>query len=203
MYADRTARGRINPASMAAAVGINGALIAALLLSSPEIRETFDPPIEGYNVPNPPPPPPPPEPEIRPIEKVVEARPLALPDAPDPVIDTPRGADVIVGTSEPPIPAGSGDTGTSSVVVDPPKPAPVFVEASPDPQAARDFQPPFPPSEQRLGNSGSVTVRVLIGADGRVKDVRSVSAASDAFFDAASGAVALALPPRDSRRGGV
>jgi protein TonB len=35
-----------------------------------------------------------------------------------------------------------------------------------------------------MGNPGKVTVRVLIGTDGRVKQVEPVTATSDAFFRA-------------------
>ena len=57
-----------------------------------------------------------------------------------------------------------------------------MVDAAPDPRAR--FQPDYPASERRSGIEGVVVVRVLIGADGRVKAVQQVRAASDAFFEA-------------------
>jgi protein TonB len=62
---------------------------------------------------------------------------------------------------------------------------PVMVDAFIDPRYQNLLQPPYPPEEQRAGNSGRVVLRVLVGTDGRVKQVEKVSAASDAFFAAA------------------
>ena len=62
--------------------------------------------------------------------------------------------------------------------------APVIVAPGIDPRYAGDFQPLYPAGEQRMGRSGEVTVRVLIGTDGRVKQVEPVSATSDAFLRA-------------------
>jgi protein TonB len=63
-----------------------------------------------------------------------------------------------------------------------PVPDPVRVEARLDPRS--ELQPPYPASEQRAENEGSVTVRITIGPDGRVKQVEKVKATSDAFFKA-------------------
>ena len=51
-----------------------------------------------------------------------------------------------------------------------------------DDHYANAFQPPYPAAEQRAGQEGVVTVRVLIGVDGRVRQVEQVAAASDAFW---------------------
>jgi protein TonB len=75
------------------------------------------------------------------------------------------------------------DRGTKSMPVDPPV-EPVFVEAGIDRRYAHDLQPPYPPSMQRLGVEGSVTVRVRIGTDGRVLSVELVRADDPAFFAA-------------------
>jgi protein TonB len=61
---------------------------------------------------------------------------------------------------------------------------PVLVGARPDPRFARALQPDYPPSERRAEREGRVTVRVLVGIDGRVKQIELVSAASDQFFEA-------------------
>ena len=61
----------------------------------------------------------------------------------------------------------------------------MIVGASYDPRFASALQPPYPSSEIRAGNAGRVVLRVLIGTDGRVKQVERISAASDAFFAAA------------------
>lgn len=67
--------------------------------------------------------------------------------------------------------------------VDPPKPPPpVRIEARMDPRS--EVQPPYPTSEQRANKEGSVTIRVLIGTDGRVKEAQMVRADSEAFYRA-------------------
>jgi protein TonB len=62
---------------------------------------------------------------------------------------------------------------------------PVIVDAFVESRYQGLLQPPYPPEEQRAGNSGRVVLRVLVGTDGRVKQVEKVLAASDAFFAAA------------------
>ena len=183
MYADRYERAKPNPVSLTAAVGINAALVAALLFSAPEIIETFDPPMTIYPVRDDPPPPPEPQPQpkrdtkvptdIRIVTPIPEVPPLPTDNqvAGTPVLPPPIPFD-------PGPPAGAG----GGVAVDPPAPAPVLTEASPDPRA--EFQPDYPPSGRREGVEGAVTVRVLVGADGRVKAVEQVRSIGDAFFAA-------------------
>lgn len=184
MYADRYGRAPMRPGSLAAAVAINGALIAALLFSAPEILKPPETPFEGYPV-NADPPPPLPKPEQR-VERAKAPVTDPLPFIPNPRIDLPLPpVNPEIGTIDPPpIPSDPGSGTEPRVTVDPPRPAPVLVDAAPDPRYARDFQPDYPPSERRAGNEGKVTVRLLVGADGRVKEVQRLTAASDAFFDA-------------------
>ena len=63
-----------------------------------------------------------------------------------------------------------------------PPPEPVRKDARIDPRSA--LQPPYPASEQRMGAEGIVSIRVLIGPDGRVKAAEKVKATSDAFYQA-------------------
>jgi len=67
---------------------------------------------------------------------------------------------------------------------DPPAPrAPVIVTARlTSPPSA--LQPAYPAAMRRAGTEGSVTVRVRIGTDGRVREVQLVSATHDQFFEA-------------------
>jgi protein TonB len=190
MYADRyTGPGRFSPGGLVAAVGINAGVIGALMFAAPYAAPTpEEPPMTIIDVPIEPPVTPPPEPQPREAVK-----PTALPYVPKPIIpliqplDTgPTTTDVLPLT--PPSP-GTGTlegTGTGeSVTVDPPAPPPaLLVGPALDARYADALQPPYPAAEQRLGNDGRVTVRVRIGADGRVKEVRRVSATSDAFFRA-------------------
>lgn len=102
------------------------------------------------------------------------------PFIPDPAVDfTLDKAAITPGTFDP-LPSVQPQF---DKLVDPPR-TPVFAQALPDPRYARDFQPNYPPSMQRMDMEGSVTVRVKIGADGRVLSVERLSAASDAFWDA-------------------
>ena len=185
MYADRNARTKPNPVSLTAAVGINAALVAALLLSSPEIAEQFDTPFIGYDVPDPvvPPPEPPKPTEAKPADSAPRD-PLIV----TPIPEVPTTSDnriettTIIPPSLPPIPLPPAPDPGTGVTIELPKPAPVLVEAAP--ARGVDFQPEYPPNERRAGTEGNVTVRVLIGTDGRVKAVEAVRSASDAFFQA-------------------
>ena len=187
MYADRNAKGHLRPGSMAAAVAINAALITAVMTSAPGLWTSPSRPFTAYNVPLDSPPPPP-EPQPAPAEAKIRTAPEPLPIAPKPMIEPRFSPPVeITATGEPqPLPSGiPGGTGTTEAMpFDPPKPAPVLVEASPDPRGMREFQPDYPASERRLGHEGAVTVRVLIGVDGRVKAVEGVRSANEAFLDA-------------------
>lgn len=188
MYADRFAgERRFNPAGLLAAVGINAGVVVALMIAAPHVAQTFDDPLEITNIPITPPPPPPTEPEPQP--RTAAARPDRIETVP-PVV--PRPADngpIVFADPLPPVPGPTG-TGTgmgegTGMAIDPPAPpAPVIVAPGLDPRYAADLQPDYPAAERRMGNPGKVTVRVLIGADGRVKEVEPVSATSDAFFRA-------------------
>src|SRR3546814_13807544 len=61
----------------------------------------------------------------------------------------------------------------------PPAP-PVRIE--PEMRAGIALQPPYPASERRMNREGTVTIRLLIGADGRVKSAEKVRATSEAFY---------------------
>lgn len=191
MDADRYAGGRrFNAGGLVAAVGINAGLIAALMAAGVHIASPpEDPPITIIDVPiTPPPEPKPAEPQPR-----EAARPTPQPYVPEPAVPVPQPLDPDpIGTSDviAPIPdpltgTPTGTGGDDAVTVDPPAPpAPVLVGPTIDPRHADALQPPYPPAEQREGKDGRVTVRVRIGADGRVREVRRVAATSDAFFRA-------------------
>lgn len=192
MYADRYAgsdrfsSSRFNPAGLAAAIGINAAVIGALLFAAPYVG--IAPPggsIDIYEVPidpvppEPTPQPPQPRSSARPIERIETVPPIV-----ESVIDLgrPIAADPLPFPPSGDLAGGGTEAGTTSA--DPPAPAPVIVGPSIDPRYAADLQPAYPPSEQRLSREGRVTVRVLVGPDGRVRQVERVSATSDAFFAA-------------------
>lgn len=186
MYADRNARKPLNPVGLTAAIGINAALIGALLLSNPTVTQFIGTTLETRNIPiTPPPEPIPPEPQPR--KETVAKRELTRPDPKVPLPPIPDAGPVATADPAPdpgpPIDTGAGG-GTGVAVDPPPVPAPVLVAASPDPRAMADFQPPYPPAERREGLEGRITVRVLIGVDGRVKAFEAVSSDAPGFVEA-------------------
>jgi protein TonB len=170
-----------NGASLAVVILLHGAALTALALSKMEYVRLTPPILEGYNVPiNDPPP-------DQPVEKATEApRIKSVVTAVPPKVKTDVTTDPL--TAEPLVEPQPFDPFPGQAIkiekpADPPKPLPpVRVEAKIDPRS--ELQPPYPPSEERAGNEGSVTVRLLVGADGRVKAVEKVRAASDAFWRA-------------------
>lgn len=176
---------RLNRASLAAALLINGGMLAALLLAAPEI--IVKPPIDILTLlPITEPVPPPPEPakpiaKTNPAPKPTPVIPKTLVPDPTPTVDlTLTGANKV----EVDLVDGSGGIGKAIDPPAPPPPLPVFIEPEFDQRYARGFQPDYPAAERRLGREGSVAVRVLIGTDGRVKQVERQSATSDDFFAA-------------------
>jgi protein TonB len=185
-YGDRYGAGpAFKPGSMALALGLTVAPIVGLVMG---LQITHIIPtttiIEAYPVPPDPPPPPPdpvqPKPKTPTIETVytpphplVDVPPINL--LPTTVDPPPLNLDPLVGKAPDPGPA------LPPVAIA----KPVMVDAFVDPRYQGLLQPPYPAEEQRAGNSGRVVLRVLIGTDGRVKQVEKVSAASDAFFAAA------------------
>ncbi|WP_228275148.1 energy transducer TonB [Stakelama tenebrarum] len=211
MIADRS---RISPgsraASFSAALAINGLMILGMIYAAPQIG--ILPPkgaIETYNVPKDPPPPDPIEQKVEPrpdtpVEQVVQP-PIVTPD---PIIPV-EPVNPIQGTTRIPVelpPIGPIDNigiPSGGAASGPVEPAPLpLVEAQVDPRYAENLQPDYPPLERRRGNEGVVVVRVLIGTDGRVSEVRKVRADSDAFYEKhpTPGADPLALQAGDARR---
>lgn len=180
MYADRINPRRLNPASLGAAVAINGGVLAALFLAAPEILQgprPVDPPIDTYNVP---PDPPPPEVTKKKVERV-ERLPIVVPK--QPVVLPSKDPAFTDTTDRFPSTDAHPDPGPAAEPTREPIP-PVLVDAKLDQRFADRFQPTYPSSELRASREGAVTVKVLIGMDGRVKAVEPVRADSAAFLDA-------------------
>jgi protein TonB len=181
MYADKYARRtKLDPGSLTLALLLNGTIVAGLIAFAAPTMFTriADPGIDVINIPlQPPPPPNPPTPDTKnpaPTPKEIAAIPKSIVPTP-PIDEHPYVA--------PTTPAGPiGGTIDGGGGVTPFKPTPVVIGAEIDKRFVNSFQPEYPPGERRDGREGRVTVRVLIGTDGRVKQVERVSAASDAFF---------------------
>lgn len=190
--------------SFGAALAINGAIIAGLIFSVPHFLPKPQPkPFEGTNIPLPTPEPVKLEkPKPQPKKPVADTE--ARPTVPDPILPTTsenriQGTDVIPDILPPAKPVDTGPTTT----IDPPKPLPALIGATTDPRYAQDFQPEYPAQEMRAQRDGLVTLRVRIGADGRVKAVEPVSATSDAFFAVTKRQALGKWRFRPATRGGV
>ncbi len=184
MYANQFAANRgFKPGSFTLALCMTALPIAGLIISTQasNIARIIHPPIVIETIPLPKDPPPDPKPQPKtadPIDQKIYTPPIENPPISDnKVITTPTFPD-----PPPPIPSGTG-TEILKPPVTPPKP--VIIDSIYDQRFANALQPPYPASEIRSGNTGRVVIKVLIGADGRVKQVVRVSAASDAFFAAA------------------
>jgi protein TonB len=201
MYADRhLQQPRFNPAGLTAAIAINAAFVAALMFTVPGVIQTFKPekPLTIYRVPIDPPPPP--EPTNQPIVKATH--PIETIDAPIRRVPTDTTTDLstTVDITGPTIGLDPGP-----VTIDPPlPPAPLpLVDPAIDSRYAGDFQPAYPAAERRAGREGRVTVRVLVGIDGRVKDAQRLTATSDDFWQATLNRALAKWRFRPGTRGGV
>jgi periplasmic protein TonB len=175
---------RRHPVAMVAAVAINLAAVSAVLLSKSGYVVIKPDPFELIKVTEPPTPEPVTErePDIKRPEPSPFVPPQQVPSRPSDDAPTVTGTPIL-----PPL----GGTGFGETAIQPrveptptPTPAPVIVDAMPVPSAMRDFQPPYPPQLLRTGVEGKALVRVLIGTDGRVKQVAIISADDPLFADA-------------------
>ncbi|MFT3965135.1 MAG: TonB family protein [Sphingobium sp.] len=175
----------LSPASVAGVVIVHAALGAAIV-SMTAIKALRDDPdvIWVKNIPATPPKADPAK--AQPAAKTEAAAERRITTVP-PVIDLPKPPQIgDMAKPDPiPLPGGSGGTGAFPDIIRTPDPvAPVMVEAKPDARYMRDFQPPYPAAMLRLQMEGNVTVRLTVGADGRVLDIALVSAADPAFYEA-------------------
>jgi protein TonB len=60
-------------------------------------------------------------------------------------------------------------------VAPPPKPRPAPVRVRVNPRLQKEVRVPYPAKARRLGIEGTVTIQVMVGADGAVKETRLVS----------------------------
>lgn len=138
--------------------------------------------------------PPPPPSEPTPVEtKAVEVKPITHVTVPKPIIDLKPSTDFTAKPTDPgPVPftptVGNDPTPTPYVPIPVPMPPPaadpVITKVMRDPKYARAFQPDYPATMQRQEMEGRVSVKVLVGTDGRVKQVQILSATDPAFAEA-------------------
>lgn len=186
MYADRlNPRQEFKLGSMILALGMTALPIVGLVTAthaSQLIKKVSI--FEGTSIPLPPPPPPP---KREPAAKKPAVNPAPIPDPYVPLTKPSVDPVNTVGSGPPtepsdPAPSDSG-TGTDIGTKVPPPPPPVIVGSQYDSRFNNVLQPPYPADRIRAGESGRVVVRVLIGADGRVKQVEYVSGANGSFFE--------------------
>jgi protein TonB len=169
---------RTSPFGIGATIAVHAAAVGVFLMLPKEVIETVLPgPFITHAIPLDLPPPPPKE-NRQEDKKPLQHEQTQKPFARDPIITNAtdnilKGGDIVL----PPV--GDGGNG---VMIDPPS-DPVLTDALPDPKAMRDFQPTYPPSMQRAQAEGKVTVRVRVGADGRVLAVEKLFATNDAFWE--------------------
>lgn len=198
---------RWSPGGLAAAVGINAAVLAALATANPEVIASLPiPPLTIYTVPEPIPPEPLPQPQPKPQReaRAAIARPDPKPAPIDPVIDLGRGPEISFGTGPnitlDPVPPGAG-AGVGAGPAEPPAPPPL-IGATRDPRHVDAFQPGYPAAKLRLEEEGRVQVRVLVGTDGRVKAVEPIGSPDPAFFAATRKQALARWRFRPATRGG-
>ena len=171
-YAD--IKNRPSPASLGSAFIINGLMIMGIIFAAPNIvGDPADVPttIEFIT-------PPKPDTMIEKPETKSEpgkiAKPLTQPPTPPLGPKSDNDADAETGLIEvpplPPLPLGDG-----TIFENPPiRIEPMFKGAVIHPQYRGDLQPEYPPGLIRQEVEGSVTLRVLVGTDGRVKAIEPV-----------------------------
>ena len=181
---------RSSPTSLVVVVAVHAAAIAALALAKIEPPQFFKrAPIDIYDVPiNPDPPEIPPEPVKDRAEPQKSVLTVPRPENRPPVMTDFR-APVTEPTDTVMVDPYVGEAARPRVEPLPPPPPPP--QAIPDPVRTEaklrpgiELLPHYPASEERAEAEGSVTIRLLIGPDGRVKAAEKVAAASEAFWRA-------------------
>ena len=183
MYADRYAKQKkLDPASLGLSALLVGGIMTGMIFSAPDFVKKIPTSITLYPIPETPPPPPNPEPLPKKQEVLKpKAETQIIPPRQEVTIDTPKGFTITPGPNKVEITEGTTGGTIGEILTVPVKP-PVVV--GPGINARFNYQPDYPTDERRLGREGRVVVRVLVGTDGRVKQVEKVSAASDSFFEA-------------------
>ncbi|MDB5704012.1 MAG: hypothetical protein JWN66_1128 [Sphingomonas bacterium] len=181
MYADRHARRmKLDPGSLGLSAAMVATMMAGLIYSVPEFAKKVDPGIRIIDIIEPAPPPPEPPKPLPKAQDLPKTTPVYKPDNVIPIVktETPPVVSFDPGPRvDTRIPEGTGGGGNVLTI----KP-PVIV--GPGTKTNFNYQPEYPSDERRLGREGRVVVKVLVGTDGRVKQVEKVSAASDSFFEA-------------------
>jgi periplasmic protein TonB len=178
-YAEKRAA---NPGALGLTIGLNACAVLALAAWNPDIVRIVESQLKIIKIRPIDPPPPEQTDKVQPktkqvidtLERTVETK---------TAIDDWRPEKIEIK----PFTAGGGGIVDGGDIVEPPKPPVRSIVKTPPIMAtpANDLQPPYPPSLQRQGVEGSITVRILVGNDGRPKDIVLVRADDPGFFAAA------------------
>jgi periplasmic protein TonB len=173
---------RSNFTGMTAAILVNGSIIIAVALSPLVVEPRKPGPITiGHNIPSDPPPP-----KVEPRDSQ-KAKPVTPIFVPKPVIGTIKPVPAPFDISDEPQDISSaldgmgGDDVTETIRDIVKLPDAPFRAAMRDPLHARHFQPEYPLIMLKREIEGTVTIRVLIGTDGRVRQAQILSASEPEF----------------------
>lgn len=170
---------RVNPVGLAGASLLNAALLAGVLLAAPQVVEQGGALITKIFTITPPPPPP--APPIVERRKDTPTKPGAGQASVPPLVNTSAQTGTNLFPNDFELGISTGGLGAITLRLDPVA-LPVFSPAKIDSRLTRSLQPEYPPSAVRAGIEGRVSVRVLIGVDGRVKVVEKVDAVDQSLF---------------------
>jgi periplasmic protein TonB len=173
---------RPTPKGLVGAVFINGLLLVGIAFIAPNVMK--EGPQKGttlIDIFTPPPPPiikdTPPPPRPAKADSAVTEKP------PEARVQASSGSGIETSFTVPILP--SFPPGEASAIIEPPQPLiaePVFKAAKLNPRYASALQPEYPPGMIRQEKEGAVTIKILIGTDGRVKQVDPVRFEEDAFL---------------------
>lgn len=170
-----------SPIGIGATIAVHALVAGVFILMPKEDIAPYVPQIFiGNQIPLDPPPPPEAQPQPPETKLPVRVSTDPAPGKTDALVKLPGDGAGEVLTGE-----GAGDgIGGGGIILPPlpPRHEPLLVEPRIDPKAMAAFQPDYPGSMIRQGLEGSVTVRVTIGADGRVTDIERLAATDDAFW---------------------
>jgi protein TonB len=181
---------RASPTSLMIVIALHAAAVTALMLSKTEFVRNVIKPMEVIHIPDTPPPPPEPQqPNVEPKTPRQSQVDLVSRSYPSIVRCSPRLRSSPT-SSRPSIPADRRSrSGPGAVVISRtqgPNPGPNRSRSpfAGSPDARKRAAAALSSVEERAEVEGSVTVRVWIGADGRVKSVEKVRGENAAFFKA-------------------
>ena len=174
-------KGRPSGASVSGTLLINGLIVTGIIFAVPDmVPERFNP-TKIFTIP-------PLSSPLDPIKPVkpdpkhpaAKAKP-ALQTLPQDAPGSSRSSGAETGFASPGDLSGAGSGTTIETTIQLP---PIFKPAQINPRFTSALQPNYPPGMIREEREGVVTVRVLIGTDGRVKALEAIRADEAAFLEA-------------------